>query len=319
MTEAGLLDGLLAAAVLAAVAVAVLPRARTAQSFGFLLLGVVVTLVWLRLGSVDVALAEAALGGGLLGAVLVYLTASSPTAGQPPSAAAYRWVRAVVGIICGVVVAVVVGAVWLRVEATMPAWEEPVAAQMDATGVEHGITGVLLAFRAYDTLLESAVLLFAAATALLLRQHRPRPAALPVRSWGPSLQWTARITAPVLLMTGLWLLFAGSTDSGGAFQSGAVLCAMLIVLHAGGVDLSGVHRWLRPLLVAGVLVFILAGVIGPVLGEPWLSWQPEWAFAAVLGIEVLLTAGIAVGLYAVFLGMLPEDLPSSQTPQEVSR
>ncbi|WP_258934166.1 hypothetical protein [Nesterenkonia pannonica] len=49
-----------------------------------------------------------------------------------------------------------------------------------------------------------------------------------------NLSWMVRAAAPVLLVAGMWLLFAGSTDSGGAFQSGAVLTALLILLRVSG-------------------------------------------------------------------------------------
>ncbi|OXS83006.1 Na(+)/H(+) antiporter subunit B [Kocuria marina] len=62
MTELIALDVALGVAVLATTAATMLPRARSVQAMSFLGLGVLMTLVWLRLGSVDVALAEAALG-----------------------------------------------------------------------------------------------------------------------------------------------------------------------------------------------------------------------------------------------------------------
>ena len=87
-------DWMLVAAALAAATVTLIPRsgrqgARMVQAMGFLLLSVIVSLMWLRLGSIDVALAEAALGGGLLGAVLVFIAAAPRRAGrtagtQPP-------------------------------------------------------------------------------------------------------------------------------------------------------------------------------------------------------------------------------------------
>lgn len=119
--------------------------------------------------------------------------------------------------------------------------------------------------------------------------------------------WLVRVIAPVLLLAALWLLFAGSTDSGGAFQSGAVLAALLILLRLAGL---APRRWptahdalLRVALVLGVVVFILAGLLGPVLGQPWLSWDPAWAFAVIIAVEIVLTLGIAAGLYAIFLAL----------------
>ncbi|WP_120006478.1 MnhB domain-containing protein [Nesterenkonia muleiensis] len=325
-------DWVLAAAALVAAAVVVLPRSllphtRIVQVMGFLLLSVVTSLIWLRLDSVDVALAEAALGGGLLGGALVYV-ASGPRRDRP-SAAATGWLAPVLGTAAGAVLVVILASAWLRVEQTMPGWTDPLQEQLPATGVEHGITGVLLAFRAYDTLLESAVLMLAALAALALRQNTDPGAEPELASFrhthaghtarSATFSWMVRLSAPVLLLAGLWLLFAGSSDSGGAFQSGAVLAALLILLRVAGTA----PRWLAPshlnaaqdrlstvpgrimvaALVAGVVVFILAGLLGPLVGEPWLSWDPAWAFAVILTVEVLLTAGIAAGLYALYLAL----------------
>lgn len=131
----------------------------------------------------------------------------------------------------------------------------------------------------------------------------------PVLSAGTdALVWLVRVIAPVLLLAGLWLLFAGSTDSGGAFQSGAVLAAMLILLRVTGtvpdwLTAAGSDALLRLSLVIGVVVFIVAGLLGPLAGQPWLSWDGGWAFAAILTVEILLTVGIAAGLYALFISL----------------
>lgn len=343
MNDLALADVALGLASLAAVGATVIPRARLAQAMGFLTLGAMATLIWLRLGSVDVSLAEAGLGGGILGALLVWLSIRSPEsvapdAGEAPSGsgsaasiqrrspARKDILRAVIGVFCGMAVTVVLSSVWLRIEQTLPDWEDTLASEMPGTGVTHEITGVLLAFRAYDTLLESAVIMLAGAAVMALGRdgglHQAFIRQPPVPS---TLRWLVQVAAPLLLLAGLWLLFAGSSDSGGAFQSGAVLCALLILLRTAHASARAVApgperqitgtpgaeltvRWLRPLLVAGVATFILAGLLGPLLAspllaEPWLSWDPDWAFAAILTVEVLLTAGIAAGLYMIYLSL----------------
>lgn len=367
--EVPAVDLALGLAVLIAAAASLISRSRLAQAMGFLALGALITLVWLRLESVDVSLAEAGVGGGILGALLVWLAIRSPES-VPPDAAAEprrglagdrrgrvpgpedptpaptepdhsrrgllrRALRPGLGLLCGAALSVVLASVWLRVEQTLPAWEEPVEEAMPGTGLEHEVTGVLLAFRAYDTLLESAVVMLAATAAMALGRdgglHQAFIRQPPVPS---TLRWLVQVAAPVLLLAACWLLFAGSSDSGGAFQSGAVLCALMILLrtaHASARDvipeaqrrirrvqriqrIPGVPgarltvRWLRPVLVAGVITFILAGLLGPLLASPllsvpWLAWDPSWAFAAILTVEVLLTAGIAAGLYAIYLAL----------------
>lgn len=365
------LDFALAAAALFTMAIALgavpprrgTPSAQMTQVMGFLLLGVIATLIWLRLGSVDVALAEAGLGGGLLGAVLVccavgarkhtpnpepnvspqanadaqvgeetQASADAPPSGKAPSRQKTRprtalW-RSALAWICGAVLVVVLAAVWLRVDQRLPTWSAPVQQQLPETGVEHGVTAVLLAFRAYDTLLESAVLMLAGLAVLALdpsRKHhraRRRTTSLPDNAASPrisSVWWAGRLIAPVLLLVALWLLFAGSSDSGGAFQSGAVLTAMLILLHATGTPLGKLTRWLPGLMVTGVAAFLLAALLGPLSSAAWFSLQPEWSFAVILTVEVLLTVGIAAALYTIFLQLgLPSPEPTPEAEAETS-
>lgn len=325
-------DAALGLSALAAAGCAIIPRSRLALAAGFLGLGALTSLIWLRLGSVDVGLAEAGLGGGILGALLVWLAIRSPGSSSPGAATnaaggdagsdpsqsesspdrprpSRLWIRPLLGCAAGVLIAVGLCLTWLEVTRTLPAWSGPLEREMEGTGVTHEITGVLLAFRAYDTLLESAVLMLAGVAVIALGRDtglhqlgEPQP---PVPA---PLRWLVRVSAPVLLLAGLWLLFAGSSDSGGAFQSGAVLCALLILLRTAHVYPSRrrMEPWVRPLLVAGVIVFILSGLLGPLLadpliGEAWLSWQPEWAAAAILTVEIMLSIGIGVGLFVMYL------------------
>lgn len=318
-------DIALGLALLTAAGCALIPRSRLALAAGFLSLGALTALVWLRLGSVDVGLAEAGLGGGILGALLVWLAIRSPHSPAPDSAEADSSIqpisdtrrswrpilnsRTLLGCAAGAVLGVGLCLVWFQVLHALPAWSEPLEEQMETTGVTHEITGVLLAFRAYDTLLESAVLMLAGVAVMALgRDAGLHQLSLPQPEVPSALRWLVRLCAPVLLLAGLWLLFAGSSDSGGAFQSGAVLCALLILLRTAHAlpSRERTEPWVRPLLIGGVVVFILAGLVGPLLADPllseaWLSWQPQWATAAVLSVEILLTIGIAVGLFLMYL------------------
>lgn len=316
------LDIALALAALTAAGLAVSLRSRRAQAGAFLSLGVVLSLIWLRLGSLDVAFAEAALGTGLLSAVLVWIAVTSArepggSREHPAPSRLPTWLTTLTGLLVGALLTVLLSAVLLRVEQRLPTWSDPLRAVLPATGVEHDVTGVLLAFRAYDTLLESAVLMAAGVAVLALGRGNDSSSTLDPLPALPSIfRWFARISAPILLLLGLWLLFAGSTGPGGAFQSGAVLAAVLIMLNLAGVDMRWINtKLLLPALVIGVVVFILAGLVGPLTGQPWLSWDPQWAFGAILTVEILLTTGIAAGLYLLYLGL---DNPGSRlTPGRV--
>ena len=306
MQELMFVDTVLVVAILTTTALALAPRSRSIQAMGFLALGVVMCLVWLRLGSVDVALAEAALGAGLLSAILVWLAVRS---GASPYEAAGRHrplLRPILGVASGGVLGALTITLWLRVTEELPLWEAVVHEETPSTGLSHEVTAVLLAFRAYDTLLETAVLMTAGITVLslgadaVMKQSSAKLTAVP-----PPMRWFVRVSAPVMILAGLWLLFAGSSDSGGAFQAGALFAGVLILLHTSDVDLAvPSSTTTRVTLVLGVLVFIGIGSLGPVIGYPWLAWGAEWSFAAMLVVEIVLTIGITAGLYVLYLGLL---------------
>ena len=307
-------DLALALAVLLIVGMTLFQRARKAQVLAFLGLGVVMSLVWLRLGSVGVGLAEAALGSGILSAVLVIL-AAAPSASSAHQLQAQQqrenvplWVSVVVGLLSGVVLVMVIASVWLRAEQRLPQWEALLTPAMNALPVDHGITGVLLAFRAYDTLLETAVLMFGAiiARALMPHDNFNQLAATHQTFLRPAraldFSWAYRLIVPLLLLVGIWLLFAGTSQPGGAFQSGAVLAGMLIMLQLTGARLDHlVRHWLTPLAIIGVVVFTLAAGLGLSWGANWFSWPTAGGYAIILTIETTLTIGIAIGLFMLYL------------------
>ncbi|MGQ7788684.1 hydrogenase subunit MbhD domain-containing protein [Nesterenkonia sp. K-15-9-6] len=303
-------DLALGLAVVVTAGAALLPRRRMTMVMGFLVMAVIMALVWLRLGSVDVALAETALGTGLLSAILVLLARGGPAPQgpeEPPrdDGAAGRWLprlaRAGAPVLAWAVVTGVFMKVWLEVERLLPAWEETLPAAMGPTGVEHEVTAVLLTFRSYDTLLESAVLMLAGVAVLAVTgtELGGRTA-----SPGTTMSWWTRVSAPALVVVGLWLLFAGSFESGGAFQAGAVLAGLMMLADASGArSLPDLRRAMPWGLAAGVLVFLAAAALGPMTGRGWLDWEPSWGFPVILTVEIALTVGIAAALHLLYLGV----------------
>ena len=308
------IDIALSLTVLVFVGLTMVLRSRKAQVMAFLGLGVVLSLVWFRLSNLDISLAEAALGSSILSAVLVALVATNTSREsevvqqQQQAKAMPRWLSAGLGLSCGVVLTLVLGSLLWRVDQQMPQWQHELSPAMSALPVEHGITGVLLSFRAYDTLLESAVLMFAALIAHALLPEGSLNATARGSGNGPSLShqfsfsWAFRLLAPILLLLGLWILFAGTSGPGGAFQSGTVIVGMLIMLHLAQVRLEPFIRyWLVPLVMIGVGVFILASVLGPLMSQPWFTWPNTAGYAIILTVEISLTAGIAAALFLLYL------------------
>ena len=125
---------------------------------GFVAYGLLVALVWVRLGSVDVAMTEAALGSGLTGLLLLGAAAHlAPLEAAEGRGRPGPWLRLLVGALC-VAVTAGLAAVVLSLPEPAPTLGPAVAEHLGTLGVQNPVTGVLLGYRAIDTLLESVVL-----------------------------------------------------------------------------------------------------------------------------------------------------------------
>jgi multisubunit Na+/H+ antiporter MnhB subunit len=206
---------------------------------------------------------------------------------------------------------VLVGAV-LAVAAPGTDLPEQVRAALPATGVESPVTGVLLAFRAYDTLLEVAVLLVAVVGASLAAAPSPGADPLPgvpatpgaaSGADDPVLGALVRLLVPLLVLLAVWLLWAGKSLNGGAFQAGAVLASAGVLLRLHGMQAR--PAWLQgPLrlgLLVGLATFLGVGALVMPAGHPWLAYPPGQGATLIMLVETVLTVSIGASLYALFL------------------
>ena len=127
---------------------------------GFIPYGLLLTLAWLVLRAVDVALTEAAIGAGLTGALLIRAASRLHPAEAAAQAEAPGPATRVAAGVAATAVAAVIAVCLLRLPDPAPTLAPEVARHIPATGVGNPITAVLLSFRAIDTLLEAIVLLF---------------------------------------------------------------------------------------------------------------------------------------------------------------
>ena len=114
---------------------------------------------------------------------------------------------------------------------------------LQETGAVNIVTGMILDYRAFDTLGVSHVLFIATCTVLILlrfdkkeqkeqmeaddRTHEPKNDVI--------LQTAARILVPPILLFGIYMILAGHLGPGGGFSGGAVIGAGLILyLNAFG-------------------------------------------------------------------------------------
>ncbi|QNG17805.1 DUF4040 domain-containing protein [Rhodococcus triatomae] len=294
--------------LLAALAALYLPR-RDAAVMMFLVLGLLIAVVWARLGAPDIAIAEAALASGVTGALLVAAVTERPRATRQPSRQVWR---------LGVLEAAVGGAITFFVAsalldaarggATVPDRLGVLAGTaVDDTAVSHPITAILLDMRAYDTLLEIGVLAAAAVAAISLHRGGVLSRVEAEEDTRPVLRVFVQLATPMVLLVGCWVLVAGSTRPGGAFQAGALLTGVLILLYLGGYSRwVPTGRWLRPGAVFGLAAFLAVAVGTFVLGAGWLAMDEPWAGTVILSLEAALTVGIGVGLSALFVAGRPD-------------
>ena len=301
------LNLMLVALILLLAAETVFARGAFAAVAGFVAYGLLLTLVWLRLQSVDVALTEAAIGGGLTGALLI--GAARRLRGTEAAAVAERprlgtrLVAALLSATVALALAVCVLVLPVPVHTLAP----DVAAAMEVTGVGNPITAVLLAFRAIDTLLEAIVLLFALIGVWSLAPDESwngRPGVREASDPNGILAYAARVLAPLGIVIGTYIFWIGADHPGGKFQGATIMAAMwLLVMMAGLTDAPPIDRpWLRGLLVAGPLAFIAVGVVGMATAGAFLAYPPGVAKPLILVIEFALMPTLTLILGLMLLG-----------------
>ncbi len=297
------LDLALCALILAVALGAVAGRGVFRAVVFFIVYGLLIAVAWVRLGEIDVALAEAAIGAGLTG---VLLLAAHGRLNRMGTAQDAEHGAHLLSALAGAGLAAALAWAWF----VLPLPDRPgpeLAEAMPRAGVENPVTAVLLNFRAWDTLLESIVLLAALIGLWMLtrERHWPGRLGLPqhVRAGGV-LAGFGRVLPPVGLLIGAWLVWAGADRHGGAFQGGTVLAAVGLVAAMAGLirpPRIGARVW-HAALVVGPAVFVLAGLCGAVLTGEFLTLPPQVAKPAILTIEIALTASIATTLAFLVLG-----------------
>lgn len=270
----------------------------------FMAFGLLLSLVWARLRAPDLALAEAAIGAGLSGALL--LAAFRDKGGEPESRQQSGLLPSVILVLLSLSVAAAFAWAFFSAATINNGTDrlaEVVLTRLDESGVSNPVTAVLLNFRAYDTLLELAVLLAAVLGILALA-----PSRRPFRRPGVPFESLVGLVVPLLVVTAGYLLWAGADAPGGAFQAGALLAAAIVMLRLGSregglMPRPALQRWL---LAGGIGAFILAGFLATLLDLAFLQYPGGWEGILILLIETAATLSIALSLGLAYLGGHPE-------------
>jgi len=301
------LNTMLAMLILGLAAWTVIARGTFAAAVGFVAFGMTLTLAWVQLQGVDVALMEGAIGGGLTGAMLIL--AAGRLRATEAAARAERpgpRIRIAAAVVAACLTAALAAAV-LALPSPAPTLAHATADNLAATGVGNPITGVLMAFRAMDTLLEAIVVLFTVIGVWSLAPDGAwggRPGRLHRVDPNTILAYLARVLPPIGIVVSVYIFWIGAELPGGKFQSASILAAMwLLVVMAGLTDAPPISRpSLRLALIGGPVVFIAIGAAGVVTAGEFLAYPDGFAKPLIKVIEFALLPSLALALALILAG-----------------
>jgi multisubunit Na+/H+ antiporter MnhB subunit len=303
-----LLRVLLALTLLGLAARAILARDAFAAVVAFVVFGLMVAVAWVALGAVDVALTEAAIGGGVTGALLI---GAARAEGRRKNPAARKrepgaMTRGLAALSCALVT-VVLAVAWFSLPVPAPTLAPQAVEALPRLGLGNPVTAVLIGYRGWDTLLEKVVLGLALAGIWALAADARwggRPGLPQVRSADDPLALLARLLPPPAILFAVYLLWTGADHPGGAFQAGTILATMgILVVLAGLADYPALsRRAVRLAAVAGTLVFVLTGIAGFALPGGFLSYPEAFAKPVIVVVEVALVFSIGVTLCLLVAG-----------------
>lgn len=173
-----------------------------------------------------------------------------------------------------------------------------IGANIASSGVTNPVTAVLLNFRAFDTLLEVAVLMIAL---IAFFGFSTSPSEIKAVKKEDMSYMLAKILAPFIILGGVYMTLIGSVRPGGAFQAGAILASLLILL-----SVSGSREYLdtdsfvfRALASIGVVIFLLTGMAAMFFGA-FLEYPFGLDKELILFVELFLSISLALILAAFF-------------------
>ncbi len=261
----------------------------------FISFGLLMSLVWVRLNAPDVALAEAAIGAGLSGALLLQAYARLHSSSEQTLKRQAVQIQALTIILCLVIAA---GLSYILFHSdTAAGLNHEVEQSLHLSGVTNPVTAVLLNFRGYDTLLELMVLLVAALGIRSLCELQIQKI-----NASPVLITFSRLLIPMLILVAGYLLWAGADFPGGAFQAGSVLAAagVLSLLSSWNPKQLINTSLFRILLIAGPGVFLIIALYTLLLNDVLLQMHNDLASRLIFILEAIATASIGLTLTVLF-------------------
>ena len=175
---------------------------------------------------------------------------------------------------------------------------------LEETGAVNIVTGMILDYRAFDTLGESHVLFTASAAVMLLMKKDKKGKTVsnkfsPKRD--PIVKNVARFIIPFLLVFGIYLMLNGHLSPGGGFSAGAVMGASFILYSSayGYKDAKKVltEKFIRITTLCSLAFYASAKCYSFYCGANHIpTGIPLGETGAILSSGLILPLNIAVGL-----------------------
>ena len=289
----------------------------------FIIFGLMMALAWIRLNAPDVALAEAALGAGITGAILlealrklktteiassvnisvkkpINTSLSSPIFTQVKYQVSTKLLSAI--ILSGLAI--------LSIQLILPLTSNTevksplVFENLTISGVENSVTAVLLNFRGYDTFLEIFVLYVALLGAWSVADITEESERETAKAENFILVLLIKTLTPLLIMVAAYIFWVGSFKPGGAFQSGAILAgAAVFMTLAGWTYIRKIPiKLIRILVIIGPLYFVAVLVTSTLMQGEVLKYSIEYAGVMIFSVEAFSTISIFMILFLLYLG-----------------
>ena len=266
----------------------------------FITFGLLLSLAWARLNSPDIALAEAAVGAGLAGVLLLDTLWAVTNKKRQKKQRHHTSLLFAFCLVLGLTLVFTV----LQIDTEMKGLATLITASLHETSLQYPVTAVLLDFRSYDTWLELGVLLAAVIGVMCVRRRKDVSGPLLPAPAEPVGSWLIRILLPVIILVGGYLLWLGAFAPGGAFQAGVVWAAGGVLLwQAGHHSLGALPAFLwRICLILGFVSFLFLAAAAELRQDILLThpsskiWILVVEYAAALSIAFCLASLVLGGL-----------------------
>lgn len=168
-------------------------------------------------------------------------------------------------------------------------------------GAPNVITGILLTYRAFDTLGEVAVLFMVAAGVGLVLSGKAKKSEVEAETATPAseiVRSAAQIMVPLIAIFAAYIIMNGHISAGGGFQGGAVIAsAVLLLLLANPSQALNAAFLSITESLAGVL-FVLVGIAGLIFAGGFLDNRvlPLGQFGAFFSAGAIPVLSILLGV-----------------------